>query len=94
MQEDDAFDAVAFDEALDRIPTGYSSGQFSGRRWSATLKRDPDKRRIWLFAEDLAGTDIVSFNLYRLASGRLSLKPCEMSTGTVVAFVLGYRPEA
>ena len=38
--------------------------------------------------------DIVSFNLYRVASGSASLKPCEMSSEKVIAFVLGYQPNA
>jgi hypothetical protein len=86
------FDQALFDEALARLRSGYSEGLFEGRRWGATVKRDADLRRIWLFAEDLAGKDIVSFNLYRLACGRLSLKPCEMSTRKVIAFVLGFAP--
>jgi hypothetical protein len=88
----DTSEAEEFAEALGRLPLGYSEGLFQGRRWGATLKRDAASRRIWLFAEDLAGTDIVSFNLYRLTGGRPLLKPCEMSSDKVIAFVLGYRP--
>jgi hypothetical protein len=40
----------------------------------------------------LAGTDIVSFNLYRVTSDKTLLKPCEMSAEKVVAFVLDFRP--
>ncbi|WP_445945055.1 hypothetical protein [Rhizobium sp. CB3060] len=40
---------------------------------------------------NLAG-DIVSFNIYRL-SGRLMLKPCEMSSSKVIDFLLGFRPD-
>lgn len=42
-----------------------------------------------LEAEELGGTDYISFNLYRLANGDAILKPCEMPEGKVVAFVLG-----
>jgi hypothetical protein len=59
----------------------------------ATVKRAGDNRRVWLFAEDLAGTDIVSFNLYRLADGRPELKPCEMSSNKIIDFVLQFRPD-
>lgn len=48
-----AHDEEAFLEALAAIPTGYSEGDFNGRRWGATIKRSPDLKRIWLFAEDL-----------------------------------------
>jgi len=92
VRETPDLDEALFDEALARLRSGYSEGLFEGRRWGATVKRDADLRRIWLFAEDLAGKDIVSFNLYRLACGRLSLKPCEMSTRKVIAFVLGFAP--
>lgn len=84
-------DEAAFLQALADIPTGYSEGDFNGRRWGVTVKRSPDLKRIWLFAEDLAGSDIVSFNLYGLEDGRHRLKPCEMSSEKVVAFVLGWQ---
>lgn len=81
-----------FTGALALIPEGYSEGSFEAGRWGATVKRSSDGKRIWLYAEDLAGTDIVSFNLYLLTSGS-TLKPCEMSSAKVIAFVLGYRPD-
>jgi len=81
-----------FTHALTRIPAGYSEGDFEGRRWGATVRRSHDGKRIWLYAEDLAGSDIVSFNLYLLETSGKSLKPCEMSSAKVIAFVLGYRP--
>jgi len=56
------------------------------------VKRSTDLKRISLFAEDLSGTDIVSFNFYRLSEGD-ALRPCEMSSEKVMAFVAGYRFE-
>jgi hypothetical protein len=82
-----------FSRALSLIPDGYSEGRFDGRRWGVTVERSEDNRRVWLFAEELAGTDIVSFNLYVLETGA-RLKPCEMSSGKVMEFVIGYRPDA
>jgi hypothetical protein len=58
-----------------------------------TVQRSDDGRRNSLFARDLAGTDIVSFNLYRVANGKTLLRPCEMSSEKVVSFVLGFTPE-
>ncbi|KAA3515358.1 hypothetical protein [Agrobacterium rosae] len=81
---------ATFLSALSRIPDGYVRGKFDGRLWGATIKRSADGRRIWLFAEELAGTDIVSFNLYRIKSGAAVLKPCEMSCEKVIEFVLGF----
>jgi len=82
-----------FEVALAQLPAGYLEGNFKGRRWSATVKRSLDGRREWLFAEDLGGSDIVSFNLYRLENGRHTLRPCEMSQAKVVEFVIGFRPD-
>jgi len=83
-----------FNAAFDKLPEGYSEGTYEGRRFGLTVRRSKDGRRNSLFAKDLAGNDIVSFNLYRFTSGRTSLKPCEMSARKVVAFVLDVQPEA
>ncbi|HDS1637404.1 hypothetical protein [Thauera sp. AutoDN2] len=82
-----------FDAAFKAMREGYAEGAYEGRRFGVTVKRSEDGRRNSLFARELAGTDIVSFNLYRVASDQTSLKPCEMSTQKVVAFVLGFRPD-
>ena len=81
-----------FDGALGRLAQGYGEGVYEGRRYGVTVRRSADGRRNSLFARELAGTDIVSFNLYRTASDRALLKPCEMSSEKVVAFVLEFRP--
>lgn len=87
-------DHTAFDAAFGKLPYGYSEGVHDGRRFGVTVRRFEDDRRNSLFARELAGTDIVSFNLYRITSGKASLKPCEMPAETVVAFVLGFRPDS
>ena len=92
MAESEAVSMPEFEQALTAIPTGYTEGEYTGRRWGTTVKRSADLKRISLFAEDLSGTDIVSFNLYRLGGGE-ALKPCEMSSEKVMAFVFGYRLE-
>lgn len=83
-----------FDIAFEKLPEGYSEGIFEGRRFSLLVQRSKDRRRNSLFAKEMAGTDIVSFNLYRFTSGKTSLKPCEMSAGKVMAFVLRVRPDS
>ena len=82
-----------FDAAFDKLPEGYSNGVYGGRRFGLIIRRSEDGRRNTLFARELAGTDIISFNLYRFRSGRSSLKPCEMSAEKVVAFVLDFQPD-
>lgn len=88
MESDD------FEAALAALPEGYSEGIYEGRRYGVSFRRSDDGRRNSLFARELAGTDIVSFNLYRLGSGIVSLKPCEMSAEKVRDFVLGFRLSA
>ncbi len=78
--------------ALEALPLGYSEGVYLKRRYGVTINRSDDGRRWWLFARELGGPDIVSLNLYRPASGRIALRPCEMSIEKVTAFVLGYLP--
>lgn len=85
-------DLKAFAAGLDRIPDGYGEGSFDDRRYGVTLEASADRRRRWLYAEELGGTDRISFNLYALTDGRLVLRPCEMSAAKVIDFVLGYIP--
>ncbi|CZT36519.1 hypothetical protein [Rhizobium sp. 9140] len=87
-----ADEQMAFEQAFARLPSGYIEGAFEGRPWGAIVRRSTDHRRVWLFARDLRGNDIVSFNLYRTASGGAVLKPCEMSSDKVTAFVIGFKP--
>jgi len=85
---------VAFENALDQFTEGHQEGHFGGRRWGATVRKSKDGRRVWVFAEELGGREIVSFNLYRTVGAGSVLKPCEMSSEKVVEFVLHFRPDA
>lgn len=82
-----------FNVALARLPTGYLRGSFMGRPYGVTVTRSEDGKRTSLFAEELGGQDIVSFNLYWLSSGEEALRPCEMSSAKVIDFVVGLTPE-
>jgi len=77
---------ASFEAALARLPDGY----FGGQEWGVTVKRSQDRKRTWLYGQELGGTDIVSFNLYRLMGLGPMLKPCEMSSAKVIEFVLGF----
>ncbi|WP_064697218.1 hypothetical protein [Rhizobium aegyptiacum] len=83
---------ATFEDALAKLPDGYVDGHFGDRPWGVTVKRSEDGKRTWLYGEELSGTDIVSFNLYRLAGSGSILKPCEMSSAKVIEFVLGFEP--
>ncbi len=83
------------DDFLDRLaalPTGYSEGIYEARRYGVTLTVSPDKKRWKFYAEELGGNEHISFNLYFLSQGAPRLKPCEMPSAKVIAFVLGFAP--
>jgi hypothetical protein len=82
-----------FEEALAKIQRGYSEGFFADRRYGVTLARSDDGKRSNLFARELGGQDVVSFNFFRLGSGEVRLKPCEMSSEKVESFVMGFMQE-
>lgn len=83
---------ATFEDALAKLPDGYVDGHFGNRSWGVTVKRSEDGKRTGVYGEELSGTDIVSFNLYRLAGPGSILKPCEMSSAKVIEFVLGFEP--
>ena len=76
----------AFLAAFDALPIGTFRGAANGRTYVATRSRVAGGRGEKLVAEALDGSDYISLNLYRLASGPL-LKPCEMPAKKVIAFV-------
>ena len=78
-----------FVAAFDAMPTGAYGGTFEDRRYRITKTVMATGRSQKLEAEELGGSDYISFNLYRLAGGEALLKPCEMSEEKVTAFVLG-----
>ena len=77
--------------ALARLPEGYSTGQYQGRRYRIEKTTHTGGRSVKLYARDLGGPDFISLNLYHLATGD-RLKPCEMPAAKVRAFVLGVIP--
>lgn len=83
-----------FESALAAIPKGYGEGVYKGLRYGVTVSVSDNGKRTSLFARSLAGSDLVSFNLYRLGSGERALRPCEMPAEMVIAFVLGYVPDS
>jgi hypothetical protein len=80
-----------FESALAEV--GYSEGHYAGDRYGVALHRSRDGKGVSLFARQLAG-HVVRFNLYKLSSGDSALKPCEMPSDKVLAFVKGYVPES
>lgn len=83
-------------EFLDKffaLPRGTSFGGLGTARYVATISASDDGRRYKFYAEELGGSEHISFNLYRLDSGPPLLKPCEMPEEKVIDFVLNYHPD-
>ncbi len=79
--------------ALSDLDSGYRTGHFNGRRYGVTVERQVGARVIKLFAEELGGSNVVSFNLFSVGDGQSLLKPCEMNSEKVIDFVLGFIPQ-
>lgn len=77
-----------FLKAFDELPSGGYGATYQGRRYRVIKSVLVSGRSQKLEAEELGGTDYISFNLYRLAGGETLLKPCEMPADKVIAFVM------
>lgn len=75
-----------FIAAFDALPLGTFNASYQDRPYIVSKSAQSQGRAQKLVAEELGGSDYISLNLYRLASGPL-LKPCEMPKAKVVAFV-------
>ncbi|MDN4160833.1 peptide methionine sulfoxide reductase [Nocardioides abyssi] len=74
---------------LERLPEGWSEVTYAGRRWGVTRVVRVGGRQQSVYAEDLAGTDVVSANLYLTTTGP-TLRPCEMPADVVLEFLVGW----
>lgn len=81
-----------FLDAFTALPLGTFRGSAHGRSYIVTRSLVAAGRGEKLVAEALDGSDYISLNLYRLASGPI-LKPCEMPSAKVLAFVLDLVPD-
>jgi hypothetical protein len=84
---------VRFVTMLNTLEAGHYTGHFNGRRYGVTIERPVDARVTKLFAHELGGSDIVSFNLYQVGASQPVLKPCEMASEKVVDFILQFEPD-
>ena len=82
-------EVVELDDLVARVPEGWTSVRYGGRRWSLTRTDRAGGRSVSLLAEQLGGPDVVSANVYRTAGGAL-LRPCEMPDAKVLAFLRGW----
>ena len=82
-----------FLSAFDALPFGSYGASYEGKRYRVVKSQFSDARSQKLEAEELGGSDHISLNLYRLASGHSLLKPCEITLDKARAFVLGIVPD-
>lgn len=73
---------------LAQLENGYQTVIFNNSKYSMIISRPVPDKIFKLFAKDLSGTDIISFNLFLLQDKQAKLCPCEMSSQKVIEFVL------
>jgi hypothetical protein len=74
---------------VDRVPEGWTAVGYAGRRFGLSRTDRAGGRSVAIYAEALGGSDVVSANVYRPASGDV-LRPCEMPAETVLDFLRGW----
>jgi hypothetical protein len=73
-------------ELVDRVPKGWTAVGYAGRRYGLSRTDRAGGQSVAIYAEELGGSDVVSANVYRPASGDV-LRPCEMPAETVLDFL-------
>ena len=75
---------------IQAIPLGYSEVLYQGKRYGLSRTDFNKGNSIKVFAEELGGTDFISFNFY-ITTQNQHLKPCEMPAAKVIDFLKGYQ---
>jgi len=78
----------AFLDKFLAMPAGYRFGYFMGRKYGISVSVSSDGTWRKLYAEELGGTNHISFNLYLIKGKPPLLKPCEMPKEKVQDFVM------
>lgn len=71
---------------INKVPLGTSKVKAFGRTYSVSRSEFNNGNSIKVYAEELGGSDFISFNYYITQSTTL-LKPCEMPQDKVMAFL-------
>ena len=85
------YELEAFLLTLSKLKSGYHTGYFDNKQYGVSISRPVKEKVTKLYAEELGGTDIVSFNIFSTKNNGAVLKPCEMSSEKVIEFVLNYK---
>ncbi|EAQ48696.1 MULTISPECIES: hypothetical protein [Leeuwenhoekiella] len=73
-------------QLLNKILPGYSYGIYHGKKYGITRSDFNNGKSTKIYAEELAGTDFVSLNVY-VTNTEILLKPCEMPEEKVLDFL-------
>lgn len=76
-------------QLVDRIPAGWTTVAFEGRRYALTRTSRVSGRSVKVYAEELGGSDLISANVYQ-TSATLLLRSCEIPDAKVLAFLRGW----
>ncbi|MEM1220151.1 MAG: peptide methionine sulfoxide reductase [Bacteroidota bacterium] len=76
-------------DLVQRVPLGYTTVQYDGRTYGLQRQNFNNGKSVKVFAQELGGTDFISFNFYQTSQGG-QLKPCEMPAPKVLAFLRAF----
>ncbi len=70
---------------IQTIPLGYCKASYKGKTYGLSRTDFNQGKSTKVYAEELGGTDFISFNFYQTQSELL--KPCEMPVEKVLDFL-------
>jgi len=77
-------------ERISKLPEGYSEVVYKTRKYSVSKTIFNKGKSLKVYAEELGGSDFISFNYYRTLTSN-PLKPCEMPEHKVLDFLKNYK---
>lgn len=79
-------------DLVDQLPEGWTRVTYRGRAYGLARTTRAAGGAVGVFAQELGGSDLVSANFYRTATGE-HLRPCEMPAQKVLDFLQGWKPD-
>ena len=77
---------MTFYQQIKHIPPGYSEVIYRDRKYGISRTDHNKGKVIKIYAEELGGTDFISFNYY-ITTNTEYIKPCEMPQEKVIDFL-------
>ena len=82
-------DRKVLEKQISKLKTGFSKVHYQGEVYGVSKQIFNQGKSIKVYAEELGGTDFISFNYYSTVS-KNPLKPCEMPELKVLDFLENY----